>query len=71
MARVIEQMAGSPLFIGALRDVMESKLAISWSILQSHGGRLWAVGKDVPGAMFHFTVPKYREEEAHAPNTGT
>jgi PAS domain S-box-containing protein len=46
-------------------------LSISRSILQSHGGRLWAVGKDAPGTMFHFTVPKYREEGAHAPATGT
>jgi PAS domain S-box-containing protein len=46
-------------------------LSISRSILQSHGGRLWAVGKDAPGTMFHFTVPKYREEGAHGPATGT
>jgi signal transduction histidine kinase len=46
-------------------------LSISRSILQSHGGRLWAVAKDAPGTMFHFTVPKYREEGAHAPATGT
>jgi PAS domain S-box-containing protein len=46
-------------------------LSISRSILQSHGGRLWAVGKDAPGTMFHFTVPKYREEGAHAPAAGT
>jgi len=46
-------------------------LSISRSILQSHGGRLWAVGKDTPGTMFHFTVPKHREEGAHARVTGT
>ena len=46
-------------------------LSISRSILQSHGGRLWAVGKDTPGTMFHFTVPKHREEGAHARATGT
>jgi len=46
-------------------------LSISRSILQSHGGRLWAVGKDAPGTMFHFTVPKYHEEGSHAPATGT
>ena len=46
-------------------------LSISRSILQSHGGQLWAVGKDAPGTMFHFTVPKYHEEGAHAPATGT
>ena len=46
-------------------------LSISRSILQSHGGRLWAVGKDTPGTMFHFTVPKYGEEGPHARATGT
>jgi len=46
-------------------------LSISRSILQSHGGRLWAVGKDTPGTMFHFAVPKYGEEGPHASATGT
>ena len=48
-------------------------LSISRSILQSHGGQLWAVGKEepAPGTMFHFTVPKYHDEGAHAPATGT
>jgi signal transduction histidine kinase len=34
-------------------------LAISRSIVQSHGGRLWATANDGPGAAFRFTVPKY------------
>jgi PAS domain S-box-containing protein len=46
-------------------------LSISRSILQSHGGRLWAVGKDGPGTVFQFTVPKYREKGAHAPASST
>jgi PAS domain S-box-containing protein len=41
-------------------------LSISRSILQAHGGRLWATAKDSPGTVFHFTVPKYHEEGAHA-----
>ena len=45
-------------------------LSISRSILQSHGGQLWAVSKDAPGTMFHFTIPKYREEGQHARATG-
>lgn len=40
-------------------------LSISRSILQAHGGRLWATAKDSPGTMFHFTIPKYPEERAH------
>jgi len=41
-------------------------LSISRSILQAHGGRLWATAKDGPGTRFHFTLPGYHEEESHA-----
>jgi PAS domain S-box-containing protein len=41
-------------------------LSISRSILQSHGGRLWATAKDGAGTSFHFTLPKYHEEESNA-----
>ena len=41
-------------------------LSISRSILQSHGGRLWATAKDGPGTSFHFSLPKYQEEGSHA-----
>ena len=41
-------------------------LSISRSILQAHGGRLWATAKDGPGTIFHFTLPKYHEEESNA-----
>jgi len=37
-------------------------LAISRSILQTHGGRLWAEAKVGPGTLFHFTLTKYHEE---------
>jgi PAS domain S-box-containing protein len=33
-------------------------LSISRSIIQNHGGRLWATANDGPGATFQFTVPK-------------
>jgi signal transduction histidine kinase len=35
-------------------------LSISRSIVQNHGGRLWAVANDGPGTTFQFTVPKYK-----------
>jgi len=41
-------------------------LSICRSIVQSHGGRLWATAKDSPGTMLHFALPIYRGEELHA-----
>ena len=35
-------------------------LAISQSIIVSHGGRLWAVSNPESGATFHFTLPTRR-----------
>jgi signal transduction histidine kinase len=32
-------------------------LSISRSIVQNHGGRLWAVANKGPGTSFQFTVP--------------
>jgi C4-dicarboxylate-specific signal transduction histidine kinase len=38
-------------------------LSIARSILQQHGGALWATARRGAGAMFCFTVPKYDQQE--------
>jgi signal transduction histidine kinase len=40
-------------------------LSISRSILQQHGGRLWAAPNDGPGTSFHFTLPKCHGDGQH------
>ena len=45
-------------------------LSISRSIVESHGGRLWATANDGPGAAFHFTLPT-AAEILLGPATGT
>jgi PAS domain S-box-containing protein len=39
-------------------------LAISRSIVEAHGGRIWAINNPGPGATFHFVLPV--EAEGHA-----
>jgi len=45
-------------------------LAISRTIIESHGGRLWATANDGRGATFHFTLPT-TADEAKATASGT
>ena len=41
-------------------------LSISRSILQAHGGRLWATARDGPGTSFHFSLPQFHGEEQNS-----
>jgi len=41
-------------------------LSICRSIVQHHGGRLWATANEGPGTSFHFTLPKHQGEEESA-----
>jgi CHASE2 domain-containing sensor protein/nitrogen-specific signal transduction histidine kinase len=52
------------------RPVVSSKsagmgigLSISRSIIEAHGGRLWATRNDGPGMTFHFTLPAVTESD--------
>jgi C4-dicarboxylate-specific signal transduction histidine kinase len=38
-------------------------LSISYSIIEAHGGRLWATSNSDHGATFHFTLPAQRESK--------
>ena len=47
-------------FYTTKRGGMGMGLSISRSIIQNHGGRLWAAANDSPGTTLHFTVQKDR-----------
>jgi PAS domain S-box-containing protein len=47
-------------FYTTKRGGMGMGLAISRSIIQNHGGKLWAVANEGPGMSVQFTIPKYQ-----------
>jgi C4-dicarboxylate-specific signal transduction histidine kinase len=52
------------IFITTKPGAMGMGLAVSRSIIEAYGGRLWAAASPGPGAAFYFTLPVCREEKA-------
>ena len=50
-------------FVTTKKDGMGIGLSISHSIIEAHGGRLWAEPNPGGGTIFHFTVPQTQAEE--------
>jgi two-component system sensor kinase FixL len=54
-------------FYTTKREGLGMGLSISRTIIEAHGGRLWAENNPDRGATFHFTVPVAQVEGAAGP----
>lgn len=57
-------------FMTTKAEGMGVGLSISRSIIEAHGGRIWADANPAGGTVFHFTLPPRRDDDDHNEESG-